>query len=338
MRRRTWKDELSTLLIATGAQLLVLRAADWARANRETQELAAKFVENRYFFLPELLSVVLVALVIRLAKSLLDFRGMRFRDWLRSSAILVGFGAAFVPVAHLDQILRFLVNVLGASGLAPVAESLSASPFYGLLQKNMTLRLGLDLVGFLVFFGALRFMKPPSAEVAAAREAARFGEFERAGELHLKAGDVSGAKQMFRKGKAWPRLAALEQRDGNERAAAELYEKAGDAFAWEASRAWQAAGDAARARLLVDAAIGVARSGALWDRLAEIAEATGDQGTVAEACRRLAEAQPPGPVKVALWKRTAEAARAAGRPIEAAEAFRQAQEFEKAGEMYVEGP
>ena len=33
MRRRTWKDELATLLIATGAQLLILRAADWARAN-----------------------------------------------------------------------------------------------------------------------------------------------------------------------------------------------------------------------------------------------------------------------------------------------------------------
>ena len=337
MRRRTWKDELATLLIATGAQLLVLRAADWARANLDTQELAVRFVENRFFFLPEILSVVLVWLVVRLVRSLLDFRGMRFGEWIRSSAVLVGFGAAFVPVAHLDQLARFLVNVFGVSSLEPYLESLSASPFYGLLHRNTTLRLGIDLVGFLVFLAALRFMRPSSPDVVAAHDAARFGEFVRAGDLYLKAGDVSGAKQMFRKGKAWARLAALEQREGDERAAAELYEKGGDAFAWEASRAWEAAGDSARARSLIDAAIAAARAGARWDRLAEIAEATGDHATLAEACRRLAEAQPAGPVKAALWKRTAEAARAAGRPLEAAEAFRQAQEFEKAGEMYLEG-
>lgn len=337
MRRRTWKDELATLLIATGAQLLVLRAADWARANRGTQDLAARFVEYRFFFLPQILAVFLVLFVVRLIRSVLDFRGMRFGDWIRSSAVLVGFGVAFVPVAHFDQILGFLVNAFGVASLELERQALSTSPLYGVLQRSGTLRLGLDLAGVLVVLGALRFTRPLAADVVAAREAARFGEFARAGDLLLKAGDVSGAKQMFRKGKSWARLAALEQRDGNEREAAVLYEKGGDGFAWEASRAWEAAGDPERARALVDAAMAAARAGARWDRLAEIAETTGDSATLAEACRRLAEAQPAGPVRAALWKRTAEAARAAGRPIEAAEAFRQAQDFERAGEMYLEG-
>jgi tetratricopeptide (TPR) repeat protein len=337
VRRRTWKDELATLLIATGAQLLVLRAADWARANQETQELAASFVQYRFFFLPEILTVFLVLFVVRLVRSILDFRGMRFGDWIRSSAVLVGFGAAFVPVAHFDQILGLLASGFRAPSLESAWQSLSASPFYALLQRNGTLRLGLDLVGFLVFLGALRFTRPLTPDLVAAREAARFGEFGRAGDLYLKAGDVPAARQMFRKGKAWARLAALAQRDGNEREAAELYEKGGDAFAWEASRAWDAAGDPERAQALVETAMTAARAGARWDRLAEIAETTGDHGALAEACRKLAESQPPGPVRAALWKRTAQAARAAGRPIEAAEAFRQAEEFEKAGEMYLEG-
>jgi tetratricopeptide (TPR) repeat protein/predicted Ser/Thr protein kinase len=337
VRRRTWKDELATLLIATGAQLLVLRAADWARANHETQELAASLVEYRFFFLPQILAVFLVLFVVRLIRSVLDFRGMRFADWIRSSAVLVGFGVAFVPVAHFDQILGFVGNALRVPSLVLEWQSLSTSPLYGVLQRNGTLRLGLDLVGVLVVLGALRFTRPQSPDVVAAREAARFGEFARSGDLLLKAGDVSGAKQMFRKGKAWARLAVLAERDGNLREAAALYEKGGDAFAWEASRAWEAAGDPERARALVETAMTAARAGARWDRLAEIAEATGDLATVAEACRRLAEAQPPGPVRAALWKRTAEAARAAGRPIEAAEAFRQAQDFQQAGEMYLEG-
>ena len=180
-------------------------------------------------------------------------------------------------------------------------------------------------------------MRPVSADEAAAREAARFGDFARAGDLCLKSGDLRRAKQMFRRGKAWARVAALEQREGNERTAAELYEKGGDAFAWEASRAWVAAGEPERARVLTETAVSVARAGGRWDRLAEIAEAMGDQGTLAEACRRLAEGQPTGPVRAALWKRTAEAARAAGRPLEAAEAYRFGQDFAMAGEMYLEG-
>ncbi len=337
MRRRTWKDELATLLIATGAQFLLLRAADWARANQETQPIAARLVENRFYFLPQILVVLLLYLVVRLVRSVLDFRGIRFGDWLRSSAVLVGFSAAFIPAAHLDQVIGFAAGGLGIDGLVPAAQSLAATPFYDLLRKNGTLRLVLDLVGFAVFLAALRFNRAVSADEVAARDAWRLGDFVRAGDLCLKAGNVRKAKQMFTKGKAWARLAALEERDGDEKSAAELYEKAGDAFSWEASRAWEAAGEPEQARALAEKAVAVARAGGRWDRLAEIAESTGDQGTLAEACRRLAEAPPTGPVRAALWKRTAEAARAAGRPLEAAEAYRFAQDFAMAGEMYLEG-
>ena len=336
MRRRTWKDELATLLIATGAQFLVLRAADWARENRDTQEIAASLVEHRFYFAPQILTVVLVVLIVRLMKSLLDFRGMSLGEWLRSSAVLVGLGAAFVPAAHVDQLLGFLVDGAGLSFLDGARQSLAESPFYSLLRRNGTLRLVLDATGLAVFFLAFRFLKPASPDAVAARDAARLGDFVRAGDLSLKAGDISRAKQMFKKAKAWGRMAQLEQRAGNEKAAAELYEKGGDAFAWEAACSWEAAGEPSRARRLVDVAVAAARTGGRWDRLAEIAEKIGDSGTLAEACRRLAEAQPPGPVRAALWKRTAEAARAAGRPVEAAEAFRQAQNFEMAGEMYLE--
>ena len=48
------------------------------------------------------------------------------------------------------------------------------------------------------------------------------GDFGRAGELYLKVGDVDEAKRAFRKAKLPARVAALELRQGNARAAAEL--------------------------------------------------------------------------------------------------------------------
>lgn len=319
-----------------GAQFVVLRVADWAKASRGADDLAAQLVEYRFFFLPQILAVALVLFFVRLVRSVLDFRGVRLGEWLRSSAVLVGLAAVLVPVAHLDQLLGLLTGTFRLSGLDPELQAVTSSTFYVLLGRNAVLRLALDVVAVLVVLAALRFVRPGSPDVVAAHEAARSRDFARAGDLYLKAGDVSRARQMFRKGANWGRLAALAQRDGDEREAATLYEKGGDAFAWEAARAWEAAGDPARAKTLFEVAASVARAGARWDRLAEVAEAIGDQVVLAEACRRLAEGQPTGPVRATLWRRSAEAWRAAGRPVEAAEAFRQAQEFEKAGEMYME--
>jgi tetratricopeptide (TPR) repeat protein len=336
VRHRAWKDELAALLIAMGAQFLVLRAAEWARASRGTDELAARLVEYRFFFLPQILALAVVVLFVRLVGSFLDLRGMSLHDWIRSSAALVGLAVVLVPAVHLDQLLDLLVRSLGLHALEPARQAVFSSTFYALLGQNAVLRLALDVAGVFVILAALRFVRPRSLEVVAARDAAHSGEFIRAGDLYLKSGDVSRARQMFRKGAAWGRLATLAQRDGNEREAAALYEKGGDAYAFEAARSWEAAGEPGRAKPLFDVAASVARAGARWDRLAEVAEATGDQLTLAEACRRLAEGQPVGPVRAALWRRSAEAWRTAGRPVEAAEAFRQAQEFEKAGEMYLE--
>ncbi len=337
MRRRTWKDELATLLFATFAQFGLVRVMDWSRENVATQEVAARLVADHFYFAPQILTVVLVYLVARLVRSILDLRGMRFAEWIRSSAVLVGFGAAFIPAAHLDQILRFFAVDLGVPALESSYQSLRGAPFYQALQRTGTLRFVVDLVGLLVFLVALRFAKPVTADVAAAKDAARFADFIRAGELFLKAGDVKKARQMFRRAKAWPRLAALAQRDGDPREAATLYERAGDAFAWEASRAWDAAGEADRARTLLESALAASRGAGRWDRVAEIAETVGDQTTLSEACRRLAEMETSGPVRAALWKRAAGAARAAGRPLEAAEAYRHAQDFSMAGEMFLEG-
>ncbi|MFI5181132.1 MAG: protein kinase [Thermoanaerobaculia bacterium] len=336
MRRRTWKDELATLLIAMGAQFVVLRVTDWARASRGADDLATRLVEYRFFFLPEILALALVLLFVRLVRSLLDFRGMFLLEWLRSSAVLVGLAAVLVPAAHLDQLLALLVGSFGLSGLNAEWQVVASSTFYALLARNAVLRLALDVVAVLVVLGALRFARPASPDVVAAHDAARSGDFTRAGDLYLKAGDVSRARQMFRKGASWGRLAALAERDGDPREAAAFFEKGGDSYAWEAARAWEASGEPERAKSLFEIAANVARAGARWDRLAEVAEATGDQVTLAEACRRLAEGQPTGPVRATLWKRSAEAWRSAGRPAESAEAFRQAQEFEKAGEMYLE--
>ncbi|HSB36160.1 MAG TPA: protein kinase [Thermoanaerobaculia bacterium] len=337
MRRRTWKDELATLVFATFVQLGLVWFMDWSRENAATQEMAARLVRYRFFFAPQILTVVLVYLVARLVRSILDLRGMRFRDWLRSSAVLVGFGAAFIPAAHLDQIFNVLSAGFGLSFLEPAAESLLTAPFYQALQRTSMLRFAMDLAGLLIFLVALRFARPVPADIQAARDAARFAEWIRAGELYLKGGDLKKAKQMFRRGKAWPRLAMLAQRDGNPREAAALYQRAGDAYAWEASRALDAAGDVERARGLMESALSASRAASRWDRVAEIAETVGDQATLAEACRKLAESEPPGPVRAALWKRAADAARAAGRPLEAAEAYRHAQDFTAAGEMYLEG-
>ncbi|HEX7529423.1 MAG TPA: protein kinase, partial [Thermoanaerobaculia bacterium] len=115
-----------------------------------------------------------------------------------------------------------------------------------------------------------------------------------------------------------------------------FYEEAGDGYAWEASRAWDAAGEKAVAGEYGRKALLFARTAMRWDRLAEISEALGDHASLAEACRHLAEGTPAGPVKAALWKRAADAYRNAGRPGEAAEAYRNAQEHLLAGELFVE--
>ena len=303
---------MPSLILATAAQFGLVRAVDWARLNSGRDELAAKLVDNHFYYAPQLVAAIVVLLLFRLVRDFLDLRGIRIGDWLRSS-VLVPFvlvlGLSFILVSHLDQIATAFSSVAGFGW--GEARALAAAPFFGFVRTNATVRFAIDVLGLLVALLALRLGKPVPPDVAAARSLMRGGEWVRAGELYLKSGDPGAAKSAFRKGKAWAKLAAIEMRDGQPRRAAELYRKAGDGFAWEASRAWEAAGEMRAAEEARQGALASARASSRWDRVAEIAEAIGDHASLAEACRRLAEAEASGPVKSALWKRAADAFRTA---------------------------
>ena len=336
MAARTWKDDLPSLILALAAQLGLVRAVDWARANAAASDLARTLVENRFFYAPQIGSALVVLLFGRMIVNALNLRGVALGEWLRSSALLLFVGLGVIVLAHLDQIAALGAELTGLPSWRSAATDIASTSIARVLGRNATLRFVVDLAGLLVCLAAIRLGKPSHADAVLARNYSGMKDWARAGDAYLKAGDVKRARRMFKKGRAWARLAALEMRDGDAREAARLYEDAGEAWFWEASRAWQAAGEIARAEETGLKALVHARSGSRWDRLAEIAEALGDHGTLAEACRRLAETTPAGPVRSALWKRAGEAYRTAGRPGEAAEAFRAAQEYMIAGELFVE--
>ncbi len=336
MATRTWKDDLPTLIFALAAQFGLVRVVDWARANTETSDLARRLVEERFYFAPQIGAVLVVFILGWLVVKALNLRGVEIGEWLRSSIPFLIVGVGFLLAAHFDQILNVLALLAHQPALQAVSRDLAASPPFRLLGRIATLRFVIDIAGLLVCLFAVRLGQPAHPEVFSARSFQADKDWVRAGDAFLKAGDSRRARRMFKKGRAWSRLAALEQRDGNPRGAARLYEEAGEAYAWEASRAWDAAGEAAAAAEFGKRALLMARAASRWDRLAEIAEVLGDHDALADACRHLAEATPPGPVRAALWRRAADAHRNAGRPGKAAEAYRNAQEHMLAGELFVE--
>jgi len=333
---RTWKDDLPSLILALAAQLALVRGVDWARTNMASNEMARSLVERHFYWAPQIGSALVLLLFLRLLVNALNIRGVAVGEWIRSSALLLVLGLGCIAAAHLDQILALGAELTGLASWHAAARDVEASPFSRLLSRTATLRFAIDLVGLFFCLFAVRLGKPPQADIALARGYSGSKDWTRAGDAYLKAGDVRRARRMFRKARAWARLGALEMRDGDPAEAARLYEDAGDAYLWEASRAWLAAGRASAAEETGMKALALARAGSRWDRLAEIAEALGDHAALAEACRRLAESSPTGPVRSALWKRAGEAYRMAGRPGEAAESFRSAQEYLLAGELFVE--
>jgi tetratricopeptide (TPR) repeat protein len=333
---RTWKDDLPSLVLALAAQLGLVRAVDWARTNTATHELARSLVEHHFYWAPQIGSALVVLIFLRLVVNALNIRGVAIGEWLRSSALLLVLGFGCMLAAHLDQILTMGAELTGLASWQGAAHGIETSSFSGLLARTATLRFAIDLLGLLFCLFAIRLGKPSQPDVLLARGYAGSKDWTRAGDAYLKAGDVRRARRMFKKGRAFSRLAALEMRDGDPAEAARLYQDAGEGYLWEASRAWQAAGETSAAEETGLKALTLARAGSRWDRLAEVAEALGDHGALAEACRKLAETTPAGPVRSALWKRAGEAYRMAGRPGEAAEAFRAAQEYLIAGELFVE--
>lgn len=332
-RRKSWQEDLIPVAVAVLAQVAMLRFVDWANANLATQPIARQWYDHRFYFAPQLLGILILLLLLRAFRSFLREQGVRVRDFLRSSVVVLLLAILVVVAVHLDQLVALLGRFVPAA--ADAARYLRRAPVYELLSRYSLARLGVDLVAVGLFLLTLRASRPKSPDLVAAREASRAGDFARAGELYLKLGNVDEAKRAFRKAKLPARVAALELRQGNARAAAELWEEAGDAWAWEAARAWEAAGEPARFEAARGRALVEARQSARWDRLAEVAESAGDRAGLADATRRIAEGAKPGG-RNALWKRAAEAARAAGRTLEAAEAFRFAGEPLEAGPLFLE--
>ncbi|HMM35040.1 MAG TPA: protein kinase, partial [Thermoanaerobaculia bacterium] len=333
-RRKSWQEDLIPVAVAVLAQVAMLRFVDWANANVATQPIARQWYDHRFYYAPQLLGILIVLLLLRAFRSFLREQGVRVRDFLRSSVVVLLLAILVVVAVHLDQLVGLLGRFVPTA--ADAARYLRRAPAYELLSRYSLLRLGVDLVAIALFLLTLRASRPKSPDLVAAKEALRAGDFGRAGELYLKLGDVDEAKRAFRKAKLPARVAALELRQGNARAAAELWEEAGDAWSWEAARAWEAAGEPAKFESARKRALAEARQAARWDRLAEVAEAAGDQAGLADATRKIAEAAKPGGGRSALWKRAAEAARAAGRTLEAAEAFRFAGEPLEAGALFLE--
>jgi hypothetical protein len=332
-RKKSWQDEVVPVAVAVLGQLALLRFVDWAKANVALQPLARQWVDNRFYYAPQIATVLIVVLVLRVFRSFLKEQGIRPVDFLRSSVFVLLVGALVVVGVHLDHLVSLAGRFLPAA--ADVTHYLSKAPVYEFLARYSMARLGIDVIALVLLFVSLRGPRAKNPDLLSAREAARAGDFARAGDLFLKAGDVEEAKRAFRKGKLPARVAALEMRQGNSRQAAELWEQAGDSFAWEASKAWEAAGEASKAEAAQARALVEARQSVRWDRLAEVAEATGDATALADACRKIAEGTSFGVGKSALWKRAAETARAAGRTLESAEAYRLAGEPLTAGALYL---
>ncbi len=339
-RRRTWKDDLVPLFVATLVQFVVLRGVDWARGNVESQPLARTLVDNRFFLAPELIGLVILVLLLRVFRTFLAESGIRVGEFLRSSVVFLFLGVVVALAAHLDQVVALLARLLAGQevgkGLGTARDQLAKAELYVFLSRASMARLALDVVAVAVAFLAFRRKSPPNPDRVAAREAQKAGDNTRAGELYLKAGDVEAAKKAFRKAGLPQRVAPLELRTGNPRGAAELYEKAGDAFAWEASKAWEAAGDPAQAREAALRALVEARSSGRFDRLAEVAEVVRDADALADATRKLAEGVPHGVGRAGAWKRAAETALAAGRKLDAAECYRSAGDAAVAGPLFME--
>lgn len=332
-RKKSWQEDLIPVAVAVVAQLGLLRFVDWARANVAAQPIARDWVDHSFYFAPQAATILIVFLVLRVFRSFLREQGVRMRDFLRSSVVGLLFAGVVVLGVHLDQLLALAAGVVPA--LAEVARYLAKAPVYQFLSRYSIARLAIDLVALGVFLLTLRSSRPTNPDLLSAREAYRSRDFVRAGELFLKAGDADEAKRAFRKGKLPARVAALEMRQGNARLAAELWSEAGDAFAWEAAKAWEAAGESGKAAAAKAVALTEARQSARWDRLAEVAEASGDAEALADASRKIAEGSTFGGGKNALWKRAGETARMVGRTLDAAEAFRLGGEPLLAGPLYL---
>ena len=221
MRNKDRAAGLYPLVWATLAQLGVFRLAEWAQGAQYRDETARQLVDGPYLVVARLaLTFLILWLLWRLVRDVLDLRGMRLGEWLRSSALWLVGAALLTVLTNLDHVLALLGGIVPA--LSPAARAVSGGSLYLFLQGHETLRGFVSLVSIALVVLAARAGVPKRPDVVAASEAEKLGDPLRAGELSLKAGDLARAKKMFLRAKAWPRLAALEMREGgDQRLAAE---------------------------------------------------------------------------------------------------------------------
>ena len=86
-RRKSWQDDLIPVAVTVFVQLALLRFVDWARANVATQPIARDWVEHRFYFAPQIATLLIVLLVLRVFRSFLREQGVRMGDFLRSSVV-----------------------------------------------------------------------------------------------------------------------------------------------------------------------------------------------------------------------------------------------------------
>ena len=72
MRTRSWRDDLAWLIGGTVLQFALQKLFEWALAEQGTQELAATLVKYRLFLAREILAVLLLFLLVRIVRGLLE--------------------------------------------------------------------------------------------------------------------------------------------------------------------------------------------------------------------------------------------------------------------------
>ena len=211
-----------------------------------TQPIARDWVEHRFYFAPQVATLLIVLLLLRVFRSFLREQGVRLGDFLRSSVVGLLLAALLVLGVHLDQVFALAARLVPA--VAEVARYLAQAPVYELLARYSMARLAIDLV-------RSRSLRPDTTELtteeprpalrARGVSLARLRARRRA--LPRRRATPRGPSGPFGRGssrRASPRSRCGRGTHGRRPS---FWSQAGDVFAWEAAKAWAAAGEAGKA-------------------------------------------------------------------------------------------
>ena len=300
-----------------------------------TQPIARDWVEHRFYFAPQVATLLIVLLVLRVFRSFLREQGVRLRDFLRSSVVGPPVRGRRRPRRpprpaprpgggrRAGRRRRGPLPREGARLRAPLAHT--ASP----ASRSTSSALGLFLL-------TLRSSRPRNPDLLSAKEALPFaglrpcrgalpeGGGRRGGQAGLPEGKAPGPRRRARdaSGERTPRGRALERGGGRLRVGG------GEGLGGGGRRRQGGGRKGSRARGgAAVGPLGPARRGRRGLRRRRWPSPTPAGGSP--------RGRPSAAGKNALWKRAGETARAAGRTLEAAEAFRLGGEPLLAGPLYL---